>query len=162
MQISHLTPAEEQLMHLLWNLDSFYLKEVMEQHPEPKPHQNTISTYLKILVEKQFLKTEKEGRIFRYSILVPKDEYRNFLLENFIGSYFNQSAPELIKTLIDQKRIDSKILSDFFEIKTTVVPIKEEPVKKSSIADFIQELTESKKEKKEVSKKKKKDKKKKK
>ncbi len=159
MEISHLTPAEEQLMQLFWKLNSFYLKEVMEQHPEPKPHQNTISTYLKILVEKKFLKTEKEGRIFRYTVIVPKEDYRNFLLRDFIGTYFENSAAELIKTLLAEKIMSANELSQFFEVKAMVVPVQDEPKKESSLAEFIEELTEirpSKKEKKKNKKDKKK------
>lgn len=162
MEISHLTPAEEQLMQLFWKMNSFYLKEVMEQLPDPKPHQNTISTYLKILVEKKFLKTEKEGRIFRYSVIVPMEEYRSFLLHNFIESYFGNSASELIKTLLSEKIMSAGELSQFFEVKATVVPVQEETAKTdNSIAEFLEELTEGKSLKKDR-KKKKKDKKKKK
>lgn len=70
-------------MKLFWKMESFYLKDVMEQHPEPKPHQNTVSTYLKILVEKGYLSTVKEGRIFKYTVLVPLEEYKNFYSKSF-------------------------------------------------------------------------------
>jgi BlaI family penicillinase repressor len=63
MKINHLTPSEEILMSILWKLDCAYMKDVIAHYPEPKPHQNTISTFIKILVEKEFLTTEKEGRI---------------------------------------------------------------------------------------------------
>ena len=54
MKINYLTTAEENLMNIMWRLDSAYMKEVLEQYVEPKPHQNTISTFMKILVEKDF------------------------------------------------------------------------------------------------------------
>ena len=63
MDLNILTTAEESLMKLLWQMESFYLKDIMEKHPEPKPHQNTVSTYLKILVKKNFLGTKKKGGI---------------------------------------------------------------------------------------------------
>lgn len=106
MNIQPLTSAEESLIHLLWNLDSFYLKDIMEQHPEPKPHQNTVSTYLKILVEKSFLSTEKEGRIFKYSIAVSKDRYADFLLRNIVQDYFKNSKEEFTRFLEEQKLIN--------------------------------------------------------
>ena len=92
MKINHLTSAEENLMKLFWKLDSFYLKDIMEQHPEPKPHQNTVSTYLKILVEKGYLSTAKEGRIFRYTVAVPVEEYKKFLLKALTNNFFNNSG----------------------------------------------------------------------
>ena len=65
MKINQLTHAEELLMNILWKLNSAYMKDVMEEYPDPKPHQNTVSTFIKILVEKEFLTIEKEGRIFK-------------------------------------------------------------------------------------------------
>lgn len=153
MQIIPLTPAEEHLMQLLWKLENFYLKDVLGQHPEPKPHQNTISTFLKILVEKEFLSVEKEGRIFKYSIAIPFEDYKNFLLKNFVKNYFS-SPKELIKTLISEKLIKLSDLNDFFEIKTTVVPLVETKTEQNPIAEFIEKLTKKEKKKKKKKKKK--------
>lgn len=105
MKINHLTPAEENLMRLLWKLHSFYLKDVMEQHPEPKPHQNTVSTYLKILTEKGYLSTQKEGRIFKYTATVPFEDYRTFLLKELIRHFFNDSGDELLGLLTTEQMI---------------------------------------------------------
>ena len=52
MKINQLTPSEELLMQILWKIEHAYMKDVIEHYPEPKPHQNTISTFMKILVEK--------------------------------------------------------------------------------------------------------------
>ena len=158
MHISPLTNAEEQLMQLFWKMETFHMKDVLENHPEPKPHQNTISTYLKILVEKKFLKTEKEGRIFLYSIAIPYENYRVFVIKNLIENYFDGSSSDLLKTLMEEKLLKSSELSQFFEVKTTVIPVKEDekPKEKSDIAEFIKEITDSKKEKKKKKKEKKK------
>jgi predicted transcriptional regulator len=113
MKINHLTSAEENLMKLFWKMDSFYLKDVMEQHPEPKPHQNTVSTYLKILVEKGYLSTEKEGRIFKYNVLVPFEEYKKFLLKELSLNFFNNSGKEILGFLINENLISQKDVKDF-------------------------------------------------
>ena len=151
MQLSHLTSAEEHLMQLLWKLNTFYMRDVMEQHPEPKPHQNTVSTYLKILAEKSFLTTTKEGRIFRYQVAIPISEYRKFLLSGLLENYYNNSPEELINSLDLKAKIleNSHSNSEIFNSENTT--------KINPITEFIQELTEPKKKKKE---KKKKDKKK--
>ncbi len=47
-----LTKAEEEVMQVLWKLDKAFLKDIVNEMPEPKPHQNTVATILKILVEK--------------------------------------------------------------------------------------------------------------
>ncbi|TXF79553.1 BlaI/MecI/CopY family transcriptional regulator [Chryseobacterium sp.] len=157
MKIKSLTPAEEVLMNILWKLNSAYMREVMEQYPEPKPHQNTVSTFMKILVEKDFLTTEKEGRIFRYTVAVPLEDYKRFQLKIFLSTYFQNSGIELVKTLLDQKLLEPTELEPFmtFRNKPSVSATKKE----TAMSDFIEEITSDKKPKKKAKKKDKKKKK---
>lgn len=124
MKINHLTSAEENLMKLFWKLQSFYLKEVMEQHSEPKPHQNTVSTYLKILVEKGYLSTEKEGRIFKYSVIVPYEDYKKFLLKELSHNFFNDSGKEILEFLFNENLISQDDLRTYFDLKIEMKPVK--------------------------------------
>lgn len=152
MKINHLTSAEENLMKLFWKLESFYLKEVMEQHPEPKPHQNTVSTYLKILVEKGYLSTEKEGRIFKYSVIVPFDDYKKFLLKELSHQFFNNSGKEILEFLFNENLISQKDLQSYFDLKIEMKPVKTKEPK----LEYAEEILNPKKDKKGKDKKKKK------
>jgi predicted transcriptional regulator len=155
MKINHLTPAEENLMRLFWKLDSFYLKDVMEQHPEPKPHQNTVSTYLKILVEKGYLSTVKEGRIFKYTILVPIIEYRKFLLKELSLHFFNDSWKEILELLLSENMVSQGDFNNS-DLKVDIKPVKiKEP--KFEYANEVLKLKKDKKKEKDKKKKKKKD-----
>ncbi|KUJ52939.1 BlaI/MecI/CopY family transcriptional regulator [Chryseobacterium sp. JAH] len=152
MKINHLTSAEENLMKLFWDLNSFYLKEVMEKHPEPKPHQNTVSTYLKILVEKGYLSTEKEGRIFKYSVLVPFDEYKKFILRDLTHNFFNNSGSEILEFLFKESLVSQNDLKEYFDLKIEMKPEKA----KAPTLEFAEEILKTKKDKKGKDKKKKK------
>lgn len=147
MKISHLTPGEELLMNVLWRLDSAYMREIIEQYPDPKPHPNTISTFLKILVEKEFLTTQKEGRIFKYTVAIPFDDYRKYSLHIFLEEYFNNSSAELVKVLVDENLLKEEDLPQFFEMNATVIPIHEKE-EDSDLTDFINHITSPKKKKK--------------
>ncbi|MFC0426071.1 BlaI/MecI/CopY family transcriptional regulator [Chryseobacterium scophthalmum] len=152
MKINHLTSAEENLMKLFWKLQSFYLKDVMEQHAEPKPHQNTVSTYLKILVEKGYLSTEKEGRIFKYSVIVPFDDYKKFLLKELSHNFFNDSGKEILEFLFNENLISQNDLRTYFDLKIEMKPVK---VKEPKL-EYAEEILNPKKDKKGKDKKKKK------
>lgn len=152
MKINHLTSAEENLMKLFWKLQSFYLKEVMEHHPEPKPHQNTVSTYLKILVEKGYLSTEKEGRIFRYSVIVPLEDYKKFLLKELSLNFFNNSGKEILEFLFNENLISQNDLKTYFDLKIEMKPVK---IKQPKL-EYAEEILNPKKDKKGKYKKKKK------
>lgn len=153
MKINTLTHSEEVLMQIMWNLNSAYLKEILAGYPEPKPHQNTVSTFVKILVEKEFLSVVREGRIFRYVVAVPREAYRNFLLKNFLENYFENSAAALVKNMIAEGLLNTNDLEKL-EIS---LPAEAAAVSKNEarMSDFIDELTSDKKSKKKDKKKKK-------
>ncbi len=146
MKINSLTHAEEQLMMVLWNLHTFYMKDVMEQHPDPKPHQNTVSTYLKILLEKGYLSAEKEGRINRYTVSVTADAYKKFMMKELFGKFYKNSGTEILQFLLDEKMITQQDLLTFFDLKIELKPMEEIPL--HPIADIILNPISDKKKKK--------------
>ena len=156
MHITPLTHTEEQLMQLFWKLQTFYLKDVMREIPEPKPHQNTVSTYLKILAEKEFLKTEKEGRIFRYTVAIPFEKYRLFIFRRMIENYFSGSADEVVKLLAAEQMLSDLPFPYSSKEKISRTPATPEQENKASITELVHELTHPKKEKKKKKKEKKK------
>ena len=52
-----LAKREEQLMQVLWQLEKAFVKEIVEELPEPKPHYNTVSTMIRILQKKRICRT---------------------------------------------------------------------------------------------------------
>lgn len=147
MKISHLTTGEEILMNVLWRLDSAYMRDIIEQYPEPKPHPNTISTFLKILVEKEFLTTHKVGRVFQYTVAIPFDDYRKYLLKLFLEDYFNNSSHELVQLLSDENLLNDSNLKQYFELNATAIPIQEKK-DESELTEFLNDITAPKKKKK--------------
>ena len=141
MKISELTAGEEQLMNVLWKLHSAYMREIIESYPEPKPHPNTISTFLKILLEKEFVSSTREGRVFRYSVAVPFEEYRKFKLQIFLAHYCENSAKNLLKMMLKENLIATTDFQDFFEVKTTLHSTRKKEENESELSDFIEEIT---------------------
>ena len=50
--MKQLTQAEEEVMQVLWRLDRAFVKEIVEEFPDPKPAYNTVSTIIRILEKK--------------------------------------------------------------------------------------------------------------
>ncbi|MGI9525888.1 MAG: BlaI/MecI/CopY family transcriptional regulator [Weeksellaceae bacterium] len=100
-----LTQAEEQVMQILWEIEQGFLKDVVANIPEPKPHHNTIATILKILVEKGFADYEVFGRQHRYYPLVKKDDYSKGTLKNIVKDYFDGSYKETVSFLVEKNQL---------------------------------------------------------
>ena len=100
-----LTRAEEQVMQVLWKLESGFLKDILEESAEPKPHANTIATILKILIEKGFVDYEVQGRNNLYKPLVTKEEYGKKSINQLVKGYFEGSAARLVSQFVSDNKL---------------------------------------------------------
>lgn len=101
-----LTKAEEQIMQVLWKLERAFLREIMDDLTEPRPHQNTVATVLKVLVEKGFAGIENFGRIHRYYPLVTKEQYSKASLKSIVKSYFNGSVTNAVSFILKEEQLN--------------------------------------------------------
>ncbi len=49
-----LTKAEEQIMHIIWQLEKGFIKDILEEFDDPKPAYTTVATVVKILGKEGF------------------------------------------------------------------------------------------------------------
>ena len=110
-----LTKAEEQIMQALWTLDKAFLREIVEAMPNPKPHQNTVATLLKILVEKEFVVVEVLGRQHRYSPLISKQEYSGKSIKQLAKNYFEGSFSNVVSYLVKENNISVEELESLLK-----------------------------------------------
>jgi predicted transcriptional regulator len=100
-----LTKAEEQVMQELWKLEKAYLREVVDAMPNPKPHQNTVATLLKILVEKEFVGITVMNRHHQYYPTVSKEEYSKRSMKQLAKNYFEGSFSNVVSFLVKENNI---------------------------------------------------------
>lgn len=100
-----LTKAEEQIMQVLWKLDKAFLREIIEALPDPKPHNNTVATIIKILVEKEFIGVKVFGRMHRYHCLVSKDAYSKSTMKTLVKGYFDGSFSNAVSFMVKENNL---------------------------------------------------------
>jgi len=100
-----LTKAEEQVMQVLWKLEKGFLREILDAMPAPKPHQNTVATLLKILVDKEFVSITVLGRQHMYSPLVGKEEYSKRTMKQMVKGYFEGSFSNVVSFMVKENNI---------------------------------------------------------
>ena len=124
MEIKDLTKAEEQLMQILWQLESAFVKEVIDELPEPKPAYNTVSTIIRILEVKGFIGHEAFGKAHKYHPLISKEEYKRHATEKLLGGYFENSVESMFSFFVKEEKLD---LSDVDEILKMINKFKNKP-----------------------------------
>lgn len=93
--MNDLTKAEEQVMQCIWKLEKAFLKDIVKQFPEPKPAYTTISTVVRVLVRKEFLKYDSYGKIRQYYATISKEKYFNRHIKEVVSNFFSGSTNNL-------------------------------------------------------------------
>lgn len=110
-----LTKSEEQVMQVLWKLKQGFLKDILENSPEPRPHSNTIATILKILVEKGFVEYDVQGRNNMYKPKISKAEYGKKTINNLVKGYFEGSPAKLVSQFVSDNKLSIEELEALLE-----------------------------------------------
>lgn len=117
MKIRELTKAEEQIMQILWKIEKGFVKDVMEYFPEPKPAYNTVSTVIRILEQKGFVRHKAYGKTHEYFPVVSKKDYTHSFMKNFMHNYFSNSFQEMVSFFA---REDNLSIADLDELMKDV------------------------------------------
>lgn len=104
-QMKTLTKAEEGVMQALWKVKEGFIRDIMNALPAPKPHQNTVATLLKILVEKEFVGITVVGRQHHYQPLVSREAYSKATMKNLVKGYFGGSFSEAVSFMVKENNI---------------------------------------------------------
>ncbi|MBN1820529.1 MAG: BlaI/MecI/CopY family transcriptional regulator [Prolixibacteraceae bacterium] len=111
--MKELTKAEEQVMQILWELEKGFVKDLIDEIPDPKPAYNTVSTIIRILEKKGFVDHTAYGKTHEYFPVISKKEYTRSYMRNFMRNYFSGSFQEMVSFFAKE---DNMSLSDLDEM----------------------------------------------
>lgn len=110
-----LTKAEEEIMQVLWKLEHAFIKDIVDNLPEPKPHYNTASTIVKILEEKGFVTHESFGKSNRYSAVIGKEEYSRKTMKQYLNRYFEGSVTNMFSFFVKEQDVSINELEELLQ-----------------------------------------------
>lgn len=94
--MKELTRAEEEIMQILWTMKSAFVKDIIEELPEPKPAYSTVSTIVRILQQKGFVGHKAHGQSHKYHPLITKEAYTKTFMKGFVKKYFDGSYQQMV------------------------------------------------------------------
>jgi len=113
--MKELTRAEEQIMQVLWKLEKGFVKDIVDELPDPKPAYNTVSTIIRILEKKGVVSHRAFGNTYEYFSLITKDEYKKKFFKSFLSRYFGDSFPDMVSFFAGGRDLS---LEELEEIRT--------------------------------------------
>lgn len=113
--MKELTRAEEQIMQILWQIKKGFVRDIMDEMPEPKPAYNTVSTIVRILEQKGFVSHKAFGKSHEYFPVIEKDKYSKFFLNNFLSGYFSGSFEKMVSFFAKENNLDIKEVDELMK-----------------------------------------------
>ena len=107
---------EEQIMKVFWQLEKAFIKEIIPELPDPKPHYNSVATMVRILEEKGFLAHEPYGNIFQYYPIISREAYQKFAMKDIVSEYFDNSYPRMLAFFAKEQKLSEKELKEILQI----------------------------------------------
>lgn len=115
-----LTDVELEFMKILWTLGEGKVRDVMAAFPSTRKLAYTsASTILRILEQKEFVQSRKEGISHIYSPLVAKAVYENISLNHLVKHVFEDAPLAMVARLVDDERMPEDQLLELKELIET-------------------------------------------
>jgi predicted transcriptional regulator len=101
------------MMNVIWRLGACTVSQVQAAlSPERELAYTSISTIVRILEQKGFVKSEKAGRGHLYSATMSKEEYQGLSLQHLVNKVFDDTPSLLVQRLLDSGRLTEKELAE--------------------------------------------------
>ncbi len=93
------------------------VRELLERYDDPRPHFNTVSTIVRILVDKGFVEHvgQKNGAYLYGASVKPADFGRRSLAQ-VVKSYFNNSYSSVVSALVKEEKISVEELREIIDM----------------------------------------------
>jgi predicted transcriptional regulator len=111
-----LTMQEEEVMISVWQLESCFVKDILATYPEPKPPYTTIASIVKNLERKKYVKPKRFGNTYRYTPLIPENEYKRTFMSGVVRNYFENSYKEMVSFFAKDQKISADDLKDIIDM----------------------------------------------
>ncbi len=103
--MKELTKREDQIMQIVWKLKEAFIRDIVEEFPEPQPHYNTVATLVKILVKKGVLQSVKIGNTHQYSPTQGFEEYREEHVAGIKEKFFDNSFQKMFAHFAKKEKL---------------------------------------------------------
>lgn len=114
--MKELTKAEEEVMQILWDIKSGFVKDIIVHFREPRPAYTTVSTIVRILQEKGFVGHKAYGKAHEYFPLVEKPTYTRLMMKGVLRKYFGNSLRQMVSFFSHEKGLTVSELEDLKRI----------------------------------------------
>jgi predicted transcriptional regulator len=119
MDLPRLTPAEFEIMDVIWNGGEMTVTGVMNQvnsTSDKSLSRSTIQVQMQRLADKGWLTCKDQGKTFYYSATVKRSEASANIAKDVKKRVFGNSCTEFVRTLLDHSAISSREIAELKQL----------------------------------------------
>lgn len=120
-----LTKNELQIMKYLWKIGKGFMKDIVEEYPEPKPAYTTTATLVGRMVDKKYIGFHKLGRDKQYYPILQKNAYFSEQVKDMVSQFFNNSASQFASFFAKDADFSMEELQELQELVQKKISQKE-------------------------------------
>lgn len=114
--MKELTEKEEEVMRKLWTAPEMTARQIWELYDDPRPHFNTVSTFIHILEKKGWVKHRTIGNTNLYSAIISQEEVGKKSLKNLFANFFKGSVTGLVSALLQEEKLSDEQIRELIEM----------------------------------------------
>ena len=107
-----LKKTKKEIMEILWEHKTAFMKDILEIFPEPKPASTTVATLLKRMQNKNLVGYKTFGNSRQYFPKVEKDVYFNHEMTSMIDRFFNSSVSQFASFFTANSKMSQQELKE--------------------------------------------------
>ena len=106
-----LTATELEMMNVLWRIAPASVHQVVEAlRPQRQLAYTSVSTIIRILEQKGYVRSRKEGRGHLYEPTIAKETYQVASLQHLVSNVFDGTPTLLVQRLVDSEQLGAEEL----------------------------------------------------
>jgi predicted transcriptional regulator len=108
-----LTATELEMMNVLWRIAPATVHQVVEALlPQRQLAYTSVSTIVRILEQKGYVRSRKEGRGHLYEPTIQKEAYQVASLQHLVSNVFDGTPTLLVQRLVDSEQLGPEQLDE--------------------------------------------------
>jgi predicted transcriptional regulator len=101
-----LTATELEMMSVIWRQGPCSVHDVVEAlRPERKLAYTSVSTIIRIMEQKGFVKSRKDGRVHLYEAEISKENYQVESLQRLVHTVFDGTPQLVVQRLLSSEQL---------------------------------------------------------
>lgn len=110
--MERLTAQEEEVMLYIWKLGPCFIRDILNNMPEPRPPYTSVASVIRNLERKEYVSPNKFGTITQFAPIIKESDYKKTFMSHVVRDYFTGSYKEMVSFFVKNRKLSKEDLRD--------------------------------------------------